>query len=198
MKKLSVVLAFLLLLSVIFSACGKKNNDDWSVVTTAAEIGGTPSEAFHFTDLPDEYTPEQALRDGCLVLQWDEGAVTPRVRGIDYWEHFLEVSRKHEKISLRIVYFNESRHWFSDLYYSHEMYSLYTRDAYSENQIGPFKYLTQIVGEDIYSKKPVDYFILTDDPELGAEDVLSLTHVCDIEADRDIAFTIVDFTTYFH
>ena len=199
MKKLSFIMAMVLLVSLVISGCGKKqSDDDWSVLTTAPEIGGTPSEAFKFSELPDDYTPEQALLDGCLVLQWGEGDVTPRVRGIDYWEKFLEVSRNKEKISLRIVYFNSTHYWFSDLYYSHEMYSLYTRDTYSENQIGPFKYLTQIQGEDVLSGQPVNYFILTDDAALGAEEVLSLTHICDIEAERDVAFTIVDFTTYFN
>ncbi len=198
MKKLCIVLSVLLLVSVIFTGCGKKNKDSWSVVKPDAEIGGTPTEVFKFSELPDDYTPEKALLDGCLVLQWDEGAVTPRVRGIDYWENFLEVSRNKEKISLRIVYFNSDHYWFSDLYYSHDMYSLYTRDTYSENQIGPYKYMTQIVGEDIYSGDPVNCFVFTDDPELGAEEVLSLTHICDIEAERNVTFTIVDFTTYLY
>lgn len=197
MKKFCFVLSVLLLVAMLFSGCGKKE-DSWSVVSPEAEIGGTPTEVFKFSELPDDYTPEQALLDGCLVLQWDEGEVTPRVRGIDYWEHFLEVSRNKEKISLRVVYFNASNYWFSDLYYSHEMYSLYTRDTYSENQIGPFKYMTQIVGEDIYSGETVNYFVFTDDAELGAEDVLSLTHICDIEAERNVVFTPVDFTTYLY
>lgn len=212
MRRLSLLVILVLLLTAILCGCGDKEDENWAVVSTdgegtaseymateektEAETGGTPTEVFHFSELPEEYTPEQALLDGCLVLQWDEGATTPRVRGIDYWENFLAVSRNKEKISLRIVYFTSSHYWFSDLYYSHEMYSLYTRDTYSENQIGPYKYFTEIVGEDIYSGKPVNCFIFTDDPELGAEDVLSLTHICDIEAERKVAFTIVDFTTY--
>lgn len=195
MKKLCFFLVLVLLLSTFLFGCGKED-EEWSVMTTAAEIGGTPTEVFKFTELPDNYTPEQALLDGCLVLQWDEGATTPRVRGIDYWEHFLKVSRSQEKISLRIVYFTSSKYWFSDLYYAMGNYSLYTRDAYSENQIGPYQYFTEITGEDIYSGKPVHCFILTNDAELGSAEVLSLTHVCDIEAERDVAFTIVDFTTY--
>lgn len=194
MKKISLIL-MLVLLSLTLLACGKKD-EEWTTVTTAAELGGTPSESFDFSYLPENYTPEQALLDGCLVLQWDEGATTPRVRGIDYWEHFLKTSRNKEKISLRVVYFTTGHYWFSDIYYSHERYSVYTMDAYSENQIGPYQYLTEITGEDIYSGKPVNCFILTDDPELGASEVLSLTHICDIEAERNVAFTIVDFTTY--
>ncbi len=196
MKKLALLLTAILLLSLLLSACGKKTEDDWAVVGIPPETGGTPTEVFKFTNLPDEYTPEQALKDGCLVLQWDEGATTPRVRGIDYWEHFLKVSRAKEKISLRIVYFNASHHWFSDLYYSHDQYSLYTLDTYSENQIGPFKYFTEISGEDLYSGEKVNCFILTDNPDLSSDQVLSLQHICDIEAERDIDYTIVDFTTY--
>ena len=125
MKKLSLILALLLLLSLLFTACSKKNEEeDWAVLGSQPETGGTHTESFRFTELPEVYTPEQALLDGCLVLQWDEGATTPRVRGIDYWEHFLEVSRAKEKISLRIVYFTSSHHWFSDLYYAADQYSL--------------------------------------------------------------------------
>ena len=197
MKKLSLILALLLLPSLLFTACGKeKEEEDWAVLGTQPETGGTPTESFRFTELPEVYTPEQALLDGCLVLQWDEGATTPRVRGIDYWEHFLEVSRAKEKISLRIVYFTSSHHWFSDLYYAADQYSLYTRDTYSENQIGPYKHFIEINGEDLYSGEPVNCFIFTNDPELGAEQVLSLNHICNIEAERYIPYTIVDFTTY--
>ena len=195
MKKLCIVLACVLTLSFLLTAC-KNKEDDWTVLGSVPETGGTPTEVFKFTELPEVYTPEQALKDGCLVLQWDEGATTPRVRGIDYWEKFLEVSRAKEKISLRIVYFNASHHWFSDLYYSNDQYSLYTRDTYVENQIGPFKYFTEISGEDIYSGESVNCFILTDDPSLSSEQVLSLQHICDIEAERNISYTIVDFTTY--
>ena len=49
----------------------------------------------------------------------------------------------------------------------------------------------------IYSGEDVDCYILTDDAELGAKDVLSMMHICDLEAERDVAFVIVDFTTYF-
>ena len=187
----------------------KRAMSEEEIVTRSAALGKSfaASELYQNAETIYGYLPynqevrtvpmlEQALLDGCLVLQWDEGATTPRVRGIDYWENFLKVSRNKEKISLRVVYFTSSHYWFSDLYYSHEVYSLYTRDTYSENQIGPYKYMTQIVGKDIYSKKPVNCFVFTDDPELGAEEVLSLTHICDIEAERNVTFTIVDFTTY--
>ena len=59
-----------------------------------------------------------------------------------------------------------------------------------------FKYFTEISGKDLYSEEDVYCFILTDDAALSSDEVLSLQHICDIEAERNIAYTIVDFTTY--
>lgn len=208
MKKMRL-LALLVVLTMLLCACGKKDDtgdkdkETKPGTTTEAptefvgETGGTPTESFKFTDLPDVYTPEQALKDGCLVLQWDEGSETPHVRGIDYWENFLNTSRQNQKVTLRVYYFTEGSFWFSDMYYANGFYSLYTRDAYSENQIGPFQYLTRVQEKDVYSGEDLDFFILTDDAELGSKEVMTLTYICDIEAERNVSFTIVDFTTYF-
>ena len=189
-------IAFLLVLTSLLalSACKKEQPKEH-------ELGNTPTETFQFKDLEDHYTPEQALLDGCMVLQWDEGETTPRVRGYDYWETFLKTCREGQKISLRVLYFTSSTYWFSDIYYKNingeDMFLVYTRDSYSENQIGPFKYLTQINGKDPDTKENVNFFVLTDDAELGAEDVFSIQRICDIEAERSISFKILDFTTYF-
>ena len=188
MKRLT---ALLLILATMFCLSSCKNE------AKEHELGNTPSEVFKFKELPDEYSPEEALLDGCLVLQWDEGETTPRVRGYDYWQTFLNTFRGGEKISLRVVYFTSGNFWFQDVYYTSNGFYVYTRDVYSENQIGPFKYLTQINGKDPDTKEKVDFFVLTDDAELGAEDVLSIKRICDIEAERYINFTVVDFTTYF-
>lgn len=197
----------LLLVLMMLCACGSEENGTENGIPTQAtettepktepETGGTPSEAYHYSELPEGYTVAQALADGCMAMEWRNGATSPKVWGIDYWETFLEVSGRGENITLRVVYFNDKQTWFTDFYYSRDRYSLYTRDTYSEYQIGPYTYLTKIEGADIYSGKDVDCYILTDDPELGAKDVLSMMHICDLEAERDVAFTIVDFTTYF-
>lgn len=163
---------------------------------TPGEEGGTPSESYKFSELPVGYTPEEALADGCMVLQWEEGATAPHVIGVDYWNSFLMTSARGESISMRVVYFNAERCWFTDIYYNGGRYTLYTRDIYSERQVGPYNYLTKIEGEDANGQQ-VAYFVMTDEPDLGSEYVLSLSRLCDIEAERDLTFAIVDFTTYF-
>lgn len=193
---------FCILLALVALLCACSDNKD-EVPTATGEpktepaTGGTPSESFKYSELPEDYTPEQALADGCLVIEWEEGETSPKVSGIDYWEYFLETTRRSENISLRVVYFNTQRCWFTDFYYSGGQYILYNKDIYSENQVGPYKYLTEINGEDVYSGEEVSCFVLTDDEELGAEQALSIMHICDIEAERDVAFHIIDFTTYF-
>lgn len=194
------VLALLLALMML-CACGSEGGEAETTKATEPKtepaIGGTPSEAFHYHELPEDYTPAQALADGCMVMEWRDGATSPTVTGIDYWNTFLEVSGRGEAITLRVVYFNDRQTWFTDFYYSRDRYSLHTMDPYTEYQIGPYTYLTKIEGADIYSGQDVDCYILTNDPELGSKDVLSMMHICDLEAERDVAFTIVDFTTYF-
>ena len=163
---------------------------------TPGEEGGTPSERYQYSELPVSYTPEEALADGCMVLQWDEGATSPRIIGVDYWNTFLMTSSRGESISMRVVYFNSERCWFTDIYYNAGRYTLYTKDIYSERQVGPYNYLVKIEGEDTNGQQ-VGYFVLTDEPDLGSEYVLSLSRLCDIEAERDLTFSIVEFTTYF-
>lgn len=163
---------------------------------TPGEEGGTPSERYQYSELPVGYTPDQAIADGCMALTWEEGATSPRVVGVDYWNTFLTTSARGESISMRVVYFNAERCWFTDIYYNAGRYTLYTKDIYSERQIGPYNYLTKIEGEDANGVQ-VAYFVLTDEPDLGSEYVLSVSRLCDIEAERDLTFAIVDFTTYF-
>ena len=205
------ILALLLAVMLLLCACGSKTEitedpastqnatttEPATEPKTEAEVGGTPSEAYRYSDIPEGYTLEQALADGCMAIDFRNDETSPKVWGIDYWETFLEVSGRGDKITLRVVYFNEKQTWFSDIYYSRDRYSIYTMDNYSEYQIGPYTYLTKIEGADIYSGEDVDCYILTDDAELGAKDVLSMMHICDLEAERDVAFVIVDFTTYF-
>ena len=219
MKKISWILVFSLLLSVFFSACGNNNEDDWTALTTVTgeqALSTDPSreseqtapseeettkntastEVVRYSEIPSTYSPEEAVNDGCLVLQWDEGEATPHVSGLSHWDDFLATSAKGEKSTLRIVYFNSSHYWYSDLYYSLGQYSLYTKDTYSENQIGPYKYMTHIEGNDVVTGEPVDFYVFTNFAEVGSEEVLSMTHICDIEAENGVVFVVVDFTTY--
>lgn len=201
------VFALLLALMLTLCACGSEKQESESttnpqkvettVPKTEPEEGGTPSESYRYMDLPEDYTLVQALADGCMAIDFRDNPTTPKVWGIDYWNTFLEVSGRGEDITLRVVYFNDKQTWFSNLYYSRDRYSIYTMDTYSEQHIGPYTYLTKIEGADIVSGKDVDCYILTNDAELGAKDVLSMMHICDIEAEREVAFVIVDFTTYF-
>ncbi len=200
LRLLALLLALMMLCACGSEGDGTENTDPVQTTTapkTEPEEGGTPSEAYRYSELPEGYTLVQALADGCMAIDFRNGATSPKVWGIDYWNTFLEVSGRGENITLRVVYFNDKQTWFTDFYYSRDRYSLYTRDTYSEYQIGPYTYLKKIEGADIYSGEDVDCYILTDDAELGAKDVLSMMHICDIEAERDVAFTIVDFTTYF-
>jgi hypothetical protein len=202
LRLLALLLALMMLCACGSEGDGTEHTDPAQTTATTApktepEEGGTPSEVYRYSDLPENYTVAQALADGCMVMEWRNGATTPKVWGIDYWETFLEVSGRGENITLRVVYFNDQRAWFTDFYYSRDRYTLYTRDIYSEYQIGPYAYLKKIEGADIYSGEDIDCYILTNDAQLGAESVLSMMHICDIEAERDVAFTIVDFTTYF-
>ena len=212
--------ALLLVLVMVFTACGKNQTEDESqgnattdptesvTATTEptsqhnteiqGEIGGTPTESFEFTDMPEALTPEEALASGCMVLQWPEGEETPIVKGVDYWYNFLDLSSRGEKVTLRVYSFASGSFWFTDLYFSSGLYALYSRDPYSEVQSRSYKYMTHVQEQDIYTGENLDFYILTDDAELGGKEVITLNYICDIEAERNVEFFIIDFTTYFH
>ncbi len=167
----------------------------------AASEGQETSQKKKYGPLPEVYSPEQALADECLVLTWEEGAITPIVTGMEYWEAFLEAtSGGVEEMTLRVVYFQNGIHYYSDLYYNQGYFSMYTLNEFQnyESAIGSYRYLKRIEGVELNTGNTVCYYVLTDIEDLSSEDVLSSAQICDIEAERDVAYEPIPFTQYLY
>ena len=65
-----------------------------------------------FDHVPEDYTAEQAKRDGCVVYR-----DTKLVDGGEYWEQFLRSAESKEPAKVRIMYQLEGRkNGFSKIY----------------------------------------------------------------------------------
>lgn len=195
---------------VLLCACGSDKDASQESQTDASQSETTETtqepESTQTTvvqkygDLPENYTPEQALADGCLVLQWTGSATeNPEVSGMEYWDAFLSACEDGEqKAVLRVLYFQNGIYYYSDLTFSKGYYSLYTLNEFQnyENAIGSYQYIKRIEGVEPNTGNYVCYYILTDLAELTSEDVLSAAQICDIETERGVPYEPIPFTQY--
>jgi len=120
MKKLSLILAIVLLIS-IFSACGKVNtaveneaaaSDDTADVEPTAEPSAEPSASIimdgksapegmaPLKDVPSDYNAEQAELDGCYVEIFPKNGPVKELNR-DVWDKFVEDSLSGNPVSIR-------------------------------------------------------------------------------------------------
>lgn len=145
-----------------------------------------------FDDLPDDYTPEQAIEDGCFVVK--DGTL---LAGREAWESFLEQSGRGENAFLRVVQFIDGERHYDDLRYYNGLYRLNSLDP----ELGPrgssgWKYLRELHGGYGYSGSPT--YVLTSSLELTAKDVQWVYLSSNLNDRTDIPFTWLGFTTYLY
>lgn len=157
----------------------------------------TNTEYFGFSNIPDNYTPQKAEKDGCLVIvSGDEGDSKPVVYGKNKWQSFFESSNKGKDAFLRVAYFIGNEGYYRDLYYRDNKYYQYTKDKQGIRSEGPFNYLRTLVGEDGIPKKEITLYVLTDDMELTCNDVLWSFYSSNLKTITKIPFVWLGFTTY--
>ena len=207
MKKILVWL--LIVATLMLCACSSKDAKEASSTpadSAAADGQGIKEtvedyEPLRYGAFPQDYTPEQALEDRCLVLNWQEGAITPEITGMENWEYFLAATEREEKEAmLRIVYFQNGIYYYTDLTYAQGYYSMYTLNEFQnyETAIGAYLYMKRIEGIEANTGNQVCYYVLTDLENLTSEDVLSAARICDIESERGVPYEPIPFTQYLY
>lgn len=169
---LALVLAAAMLL---LCACGggKKAETEYELVT--------------YGDVPEDYTPEQAVADRCLVVRYADpsSSAMPSVEGVENWEYFLAaVDHGAKEAMVRIVYFMDGYCYYSELSHAIGVYHFYTLNEYAhyENDFGGYPYLCRI-------EASTPYYVLSHRADLTSEDILS-------GAVSESEYKVLDFTKY--
>lgn len=144
-----------------------------------------------FESVPEDYTPELAAKDGCLVVSVsteENGAA--QVSGADVWYTFLSKSQLEEEAFMRVAYFIDGKASYEDLYFSDGRYSVFANNdngVYKKSDFTMIKLLEKEDGTDAF-------YVLTDSEKITYEDVIPL--LADRDAESAIDFDFLPFTFY--
>ncbi len=137
---------------------------------------------------PDNYTMDQAVDDGCYVL--DNLSVHG---GQKNWEDFLDTSKKDKSSHLRIVEYFDDEYYFIDLLYYQRYYYKFDSSA-TEYRESKFKHILELNGSMPNAAKGDIWCILTDNENLTYKEVtgkiLSSQHVVNEAPMFDLVFIL--------
>ena len=189
MKKFVLVLLAVL----IFSSCGLEREKIEVPYTEDGEYRG-------FSDLPDEYTAEDAERDGCYVIV---SALDPNniendlglVAGAEVWEKFYENSQNGEDSYMRVAHYVDGKPYYTDLYYVDGEYLMFDlNDELGLRAYAPQKYLRELKEE--INGREARMYVLTNETEITYMDVERVFVSSSVYIDHKQFFWL-GFTTYY-
>ena len=144
-----------------------------------------------FENIPEEYTAEQAVKDGCLVIEVNsEDNGKAKVSGSDVWYTFLTKSNNAVETTMRVAYFIDGKATYEDLYFADGRYSVFSKNdngVYKKSDYTMILLLEKEDGTDAF-------YVLTDSEKLTYEDAYPL--LADANAESDINFDFIPFTFY--
>jgi hypothetical protein len=136
-----------------------------------------------FSNLPKNYTVEDAKKDGYIVEQ--DSVV---IANIDIWADFVETAEKGNNTSVRMVRFSTqdlSGPYFRDLFFNDGYYSLF--DSSSDKQaIKRFSYLLALEGQAGSPLKDNRVVVLTNDNTLSFNVVMKSLSSSSMEYMRSV------------
>lgn len=158
MKKMSLVICFFVFI-ILTSSCGTTvENLQFHFDTNGNYIG--------FETLPENYTPEQAIENGCYVRNWK----SKEFFGENAWENFIRNSKNEKNSSIRIMSIYDEGVYYQDLYYVEGYYRIF--DSSSEDLTDhKYKYILDLNGRMPNAVKGSRFVVLTDDETLTFENV---------------------------
>ena len=187
MKKIIRVILILIFITVFISGCNKTNNKDSSIKFTFDTNGNYTG----FSNIPDNYTIQDATEDGYLVMQ-----DLDIIENQSAWDNFVELSSNKKYTSIRIVkFYTDSLNspYFLDLFYNNGYY--YCFDSSSETQEKkPFSLLKTLEGKFGNPLKDLSFIILTNDDELTFDMIINSRISSDLTVIKNISpFKIIMF-----
>lgn len=119
-----------------------------------------------FETLSENYTPEQAIEDGCYV----RNRISEEFGGVNAWENFIKNSKNGQASSIRIMSIYDAGVYYQDLFYAEGYYRIF--DSSSEDlKDYKYKYILDLNGRMRNAVKDSRFVVLTDDETLTFEDV---------------------------
>lgn len=179
MKRMSIVA---IIISILLSGCSKTSD------TTLPFKLDNDGNYTGFSNLPVNYTAEQAKNDGYYVRVNLE-----TVGGEPVWEDFIQDASNGKDTSIRIVNISDDKTYYHDLFYVDGYYRIF--DSSSEDLHNyKFKYMLKLVGKLPNAVKSGSVTILTDDRDLSYKDVMWTFLSSDLNYSESISpFKIVSF-----
>ena len=202
MKKfVAIILTAILTLSLF--ACAEREEKGENI-----EISYNDGKYSGFSDIPDNYTVDDAINDGCLVIETlDVGtnvhgvemSKTGRTEGYEHWVSFLEKSQNGEDAFLRVAHFIRGTGYYQDLYYSDGKYTIFDFNEYGISEGESYSLLRRLDGMTgpVGNQKEAHYYVLTDSTELTYHDVSWSYLSSSISTITDIPFEWLGFMIYF-
>ncbi len=195
MKKiLCSVLCLIFALSAF--GCAKTNTDnntpakDTEAETSILAYDGKGNYA-GFDNIPEGYSAEQAVADGCLVVDvTSEENGKAKVSGSEVWYTFLSKAKNGEETAMRAAYFIDGKATYEDLYFSDGRYTVFAYNdngVYKKSDFTMIRLLEKADGTDAF-------YVLTDSEKLTYEDAEPL--LANSAAEIEIDFDFLPFTFY--
>ncbi|MBE6609632.1 MAG: hypothetical protein E7634_03070 [Ruminococcaceae bacterium] len=182
MKRAPKILAisFLILLALLLCSCQEAETDNIippSNQPTETELR-TPEydengKYIGFSDIPDNYTVNDAINDGCIVIETIDAGVderglklteTPTKVGYEKFTAFCEKAEQGENAFLRVAHFISEQYYYTDLYYHDGKFTVFTNSyelGISEGE--SYSLLRRL--ESNRNGKTHSYYVLTDSTE---------------------------------
>lgn len=190
MKKVCLLIAFIILFILPYGCSSQQHKPIFKLDKSGNYTG--------FLNLPTDYTPEEALEDGCFVVVEDsETDRTKLYGGKEHWKAFLKASTKGEDVALRVVSFLSEGIFYDDLFYCNGYYHhfYHDRNSLSDNSPDtPYLYLRELTGKLGIQSKDYTIYVLTNSLELTYKDVIGTFASSSMEVIRKRDFDWLYFT----
>jgi len=197
MKKIAILLVFV----TLFTACGRALDMPPDDPEEKIEIPYTEDgEYAGFSDLPAEYTAEDAVRDGCYVVVSSSDVSDKEndlglVAGGEVWEKFYEDSKNGKDAYIRVAHFIDGKPYYTDLYYADGEYVMFDlNDERGLVNYAPQKYLREL--KDEINGREARMYVLTNETEITYRDVEQVFVSSSLFIEHKQFFWL-GFTTYY-
>ena len=211
MKRYLILSLVALLLAASLSSC-RSNISDQTDDPSAdlSSLYGEDGKYTGFSDIPEGYTADAAIADGCMVIEREsdgtnvhgvELSKTVRAVGEEHFKAFFDASERGDAACLRVAYFKDGvGSSYYDLHFSGGRFTLFTLNENGLSESESFSHLRKLDGMTgpAGDQKEHHYYVLTDSLDLTYEDVSWSYLSSSVPTVTTIPFVTLWFMNYFN
>ena len=200
-KYVAIILTAILTLSLF--SCSEREEKGENI-----EISYNDGKYSGFSDIPDNYTVDDAINDGCLVIETlDDGTnvhgvemrKTGRTEGYEHWVSFLEKSQNGEDAFLRVAHFIRGTGYYHDLYYADGKYTIFDFNEYGISEGESYSLLRRLdgmAGTGEFQRED-HFYVLTDSTEITYSDITHRLFSSTFSPNEIVPYEWLSFMIYF-